>query len=112
MNDQQAAEYMAGIESAIQAARWALPVDFARDAYAERFAVDGEPHADLEISGDHRPRHRHIYARNVPRWEGPTCRGCGGSGFALFSGFVDGSTERGYAARCPACNGHGREPSE
>ena len=56
MNDQQAAEYMAGIESEIQAARWALPVDFARDAYAERFAVDGEPHADLEISGDHRPR--------------------------------------------------------
>ena len=26
MNDQQAAEYMAGIESEIQAARWALPV--------------------------------------------------------------------------------------
>ena len=64
MNDQQAAEYMAGIESAIQAARWALPVDFAMDAYAERFAVDGEPHADRDISGDPRPRHGRLYARD------------------------------------------------
>ena len=52
MNDQQAAEYMAGIESAMQAARWALPVDLAITV------TDG-----LAISGDHRPRHGRLYAR-------------------------------------------------
>ena len=45
MNDQQAAEYMAGIESGMQAVRWATPV-----AYAITM-TDG-----LAISGDHRPR--------------------------------------------------------
>lgn len=54
MNDQQAAEYMAGIESAMQAARWALPVDLAID-------VDPEISGDLEISGDHRPREPRHY---------------------------------------------------
>ena len=49
MNDQQAAEYMAGIESARQAARWAIPL-------VEIDGHDVEISGDLEISGDHRPR--------------------------------------------------------
>ena len=53
MNDQQAAEYMAGIESAMQTARWAIPVDLAITV------TDG-----LAISGDHRPRHGRLYARD------------------------------------------------
>lgn len=50
MNDQQAAEYAAGVESARQAVRWAIPVDLAIDEH------DVEISGDLEISGDHRPR--------------------------------------------------------
>lgn len=56
MNDQQAAEYMACIESAMQAARWAIPVDLAIAAHAKALAFDLEVDADFEISGDHRPR--------------------------------------------------------
>ena len=63
MNDQQAAEYMASIESAMQAARWALPVDVAIAAHAKAIAFDLEIDADLEISGDHRPRIGRLYAR-------------------------------------------------
>lgn len=55
MNDQQAAEYMAGIESEMQAARWAIPVDLATFSAS---IFDG-----FEISGDHRPRHGRLYAR-------------------------------------------------
>lgn len=58
MNDQQAAEYMAGIESVMQAARWTFPVDLAIDACADPLVSDGFP-----ISGDHRPRHGRLYAR-------------------------------------------------
>lgn len=58
MNDQQAAEYMAGIESAMQAARWAIPVDLAIAALADDLGF-GFP-----ISGDHRPRHGRLYARD------------------------------------------------
>ena len=63
MNDQQAAEYMAGIESAMQAARWAIPVDLAIAALADALASDGLGFM-LEISGDHRPRHGRLYARD------------------------------------------------
>jgi hypothetical protein len=48
----------------------------------------------------------------MPLWNGPFCLGCGGSGVAYFSGYADGKDGPGYYARCPACNGHGREPSE
>lgn len=61
MNDQQAAEYMAGIESAMQAARWAIPVDLAIAAHAKAPAFDLEVDADFEISGDHRPREPRHY---------------------------------------------------
>lgn len=56
MNDQQAAEYMAGIESATQAACWAIPL----------VAIETEIdiHEGLPISGDHRPRHGRLYARD------------------------------------------------
>lgn len=62
MNDQQAAEYVAGIESEIQAARWSLPVSVAVEAWRNsQRGTNGPglgPRAvfDLEISGDHRPR--------------------------------------------------------
>lgn len=59
MNDQQAAEYMAGIDSAMQVARWALPVDLAIDAH------DDDLGFGFPISGDHRPRHGRLYARDA-----------------------------------------------
>jgi DnaJ-class molecular chaperone len=40
-------------------------------------------------------------------WNGRVCVGCGGSGFAWFHP----NPMQSYLARCPACNGHGREPS-
>ncbi|MRY60595.1 hypothetical protein GKD59_22415 [Parabacteroides distasonis] len=69
MNDQQAAEYMAGIESAMRAARWALPVSAAVEAWrisqqgTNGLGLDPRAIVDLEISGDHRPRHGRLYAR-------------------------------------------------
>lgn len=63
MNDQQAAEYVAGIESAMQVARWAIPVDLAIAA-TDGLAISGDLDLDgLPISGDHRPRHGRLYAR-------------------------------------------------
>lgn len=50
------AEFRSGVESAMQTARWAIPIDLAINAHADALAFDGEPYADLEISGDHRPR--------------------------------------------------------
>lgn len=41
-------------------------------------------------------------------WLGPICRMCGGTGQATFH---PGLPAAPYQARCPACNGHGREPS-
>lgn len=43
-----------------------------------------------------------------PRWEGQVCHGCGGSGVTRFTPAPPAEP---YDARCPACNGHGREPS-
>ena len=43
--------------SAMQAARWAIPVDLATLSAS---IFDG-----FEISGDHRPRHRRLYARGI-----------------------------------------------
>ena len=64
MNDQQAAEYMAGIESEIQAVRWALPVDLAIAATEDVLQHPGAlPFDGLTISGDHRPRHGRLCAR-------------------------------------------------
>ena len=63
MNDQQAAEYMAGVESAMQVARWAIPVAAAVEV--ERIARQGTNglgradhlvHDGIQMSGDHRPR--------------------------------------------------------
>ncbi|WP_308491056.1 DNA methyltransferase [Microbacterium terrisoli] len=44
----------------------------------------------------------------VPAWTGPTCIGCGGKGVARFTPAPPASP---YVYTCPACNGHGREPS-
>lgn len=73
MNDQQAAEYVAGIESKAQAVRWALTVDlaiaaaFARDVPQRPGAL---PFGGLTISGDHRPRHGRLYAHGIGGDEG------------------------------------------
>jgi len=50
------AEFRSGVESAMQTARWSIPVDLAINAHADALAFDGAPFPDLEISGDHRPR--------------------------------------------------------
>ena len=66
MNDQQAAEYLAGIESAMQEARWALPIDLAIAATEEVLQHPGAlPLDGLTISGDHRPRHGRLYAHGT-----------------------------------------------
>lgn len=41
-------------------------------------------------------------------WNGPICRGCGGYGVAVFH---PAPPSESYERTCPACNGHGREPS-
>ena len=76
-------EYVAGVESAMQTARWSILDDVA------------------EFNAEH--------GRPAPRglWDGPTCRGCGGSGVA---NFTPAPPAEPYSYRCPACNGHGREP--
>lgn len=57
MNDQQATEYYAYLESAMQAARWAIPVDLAVIATDHVLQHPGAlPFDGLAISGDHRPR--------------------------------------------------------
>lgn len=68
--DAQRREYVAGVESAMLAARWALPVEAAIEAeritrqgtnglgLVDHLALDGVP-----ISGDHRPRHGRHYPR-------------------------------------------------
>jgi hypothetical protein len=61
--EQQRAEHMAGVESAMQTARWSIPVDLAINAHADALAFDGAPFPDLEISGDHRPRLGRHYSR-------------------------------------------------
>lgn len=55
--EQQRAEHMAGVESAMQTARWAIPVDLAIAATEEVLQHPGAlPFDGLTISGDHRPR--------------------------------------------------------
>jgi hypothetical protein len=50
----------------------------------------------------------HVRAPAPPLlWEGPECQMCLGTGTARF--IHGGGTET--FARCPACNGHGRDPS-
>lgn len=50
------AEYVAGIESAMQVARWSIPVDLAIAATEEVLQHPGAlPFDGLTISGDHRP---------------------------------------------------------
>jgi DnaJ-class molecular chaperone len=45
--------------------------------------------------------------QSAPAWNGPQCQMCNGTGTArMTSG--DGKP---YYVRCPACNGHGRDPS-
>ena len=113
--DAQRREYVAGVESAMLAARWALPVSAAVEA--ERISRQGTNGLGLDplavdgvfLSGDHRPRHGRLYARDVPRWEGPTCLGCAGAGVARFT---PAPPAKPCVHTCPACNGHGREPSE
>lgn len=43
----------------------------------------------------------------VALWEGPQCQMCHGTGVARM---IPGDRVPVYV-RCPACNGHGREPS-
>ena len=70
--DAQRREYVAGIESAMLVARWALPVSAAVEA--ERISRQGTNGLGLDplavdgvfLSGDHRPRHGRLYARDVP----------------------------------------------
>lgn len=55
-------EYAAGVESAMQAARWAIPVDLAIAATEEVLQYPGAlPFDGLTISGDHRPREPRHY---------------------------------------------------
>lgn len=42
------------------------------------------------------------------KWDGPICVMCNGSGVATFH---PAAPQPSYRYRCPACNGHGREPS-
>ena len=77
------AEYMADIESTMQAVRWAMPesmmqavrwampVDLAIAATEGVLQHPGAlPFDGLTISGDHRPRHGRLYARGIGGDEG------------------------------------------
>lgn len=43
-----------------------------------------------------------------PQWKGPICVGCNGIGVARFTPAPPAEP---YWHTCPACNGHGRDPS-
>jgi hypothetical protein len=54
------------------------------------------------------------------RWNGRTCIMCAGTGIYYASAnrpipgtpFTDGTRDLATSLPCPACNGHGREPSD